>query len=75
MNERDDAIPSNILEACRGRLGLDELDTSKDAMIAKWSKAKLLREYFGWRLGDSSWGDTAIWLVEKAYKVELEKLY
>ena len=52
--------PDHIMEAVRGRLGLDEFDTSKDADIERRPAEKVVGWAVGWDLGDDSWADSII---------------
>ena len=60
-----DAIPLNILDAVRQRLGADdENDTSFDEKIKKMSSRDLVAKWSGWHLGDESWAYTIIGMYE-----------
>lgn len=56
-------IPIHMMGYLRGRLGLGEMDDSKDVLIYKMSPAEIVRECAHWKLGDSTWADTiASWM-------------
>jgi len=46
------------LEEMRMRLGLDELDTSRDSEIENMRPMERVRLIAGWVLGDGAWADS-----------------
>ncbi len=68
-------LSGNILSCVRGRLGVkaNESDTSKDSQITAMHPEQIVRRYFGWRLGDDTWGSVAIDVIEQAYGVKFER--
>jgi len=60
-----------MIEAVRGRMGLEPDDESKDAMIAAMTPRERLCKVCGWHLGDESWAGTIIgWMKECGYTVK-----
>ena len=61
----------NIMEALRQRLGLEENDTSKDALIMEMEPKDVLDMYLCWE-GIIGWTDTIIEIIEEVYNVYLD---
>jgi len=58
-------LTKSMLIALRGRRGLDENDTSQDALILKMSPAQIVHECTVWYLGDAEWASTiALWMLK-----------
>ena len=53
-------FPDHILEALRGRLGLDGDDPSKDARIERYTAKEALLEVTAWEIGDRNWADDIV---------------
>lgn len=60
-----------ILKALRQREGLEEDDTSKDETFKKYSKKRIVTEYFNWH-GLIDWGNAIISVVSDVYGLNLE---
>jgi len=66
-------LSQRVLEAVRGRIGVSETDTSRDSVINGMTARSIVRNYFGWRHGDESFGDEAISVIQQAYAIELKE--
>jgi len=51
----DMKLSRSMLEALRGRRGLDEDDASQDDEIRAMPPAEIVRECAAWKLGDAYW--------------------
>ena len=59
------------MEMLRGRLGLNEDDTSRDAEILKMEPYEVVRECSAWKLGDPYWATMiAGWMKQSGCKVD-----
>jgi hypothetical protein len=67
-------IPKYILRACRGRLGVEDNDNdiSRDADILAMPPRKIVELYYGWTLGDGSWSDSIIDVINAVYGIKLK---
>ena len=56
-------LTPKMLEACRGVMGLETDDSSRDAEILKWSPVRVVRACSQWEMGDPGWADIfALWM-------------
>lgn len=57
-------LPNSMMVMLRGRLRLEEADTSKDDVILSMTPVEIVRECTTWRIGDPYWADCiAKWMV------------
>jgi hypothetical protein len=64
-------LTNSMMEALRGRRGLEENDTSLDEEILKMDPVEVVQECSAWYLGDSSWASIiAGWIVASGAKPE-----
>uniref|UniRef100_A0A6H1Z7P2 Uncharacterized protein n=1 Tax=viral metagenome TaxID=1070528 RepID=A0A6H1Z7P2_9ZZZZ len=67
----DKNLSGAMMEALRGRRGLDDDDTSQDDEIRTMSPAEIVRECAAWELGDPYWATIfAGWMQAAGCKVE-----
>jgi len=64
-------LTERMMEACRGVLGLETDDTSRDDEIKTWRPKRIVEACSQWELGDPSWARVfALWMTRAGVLVE-----
>jgi hypothetical protein len=59
-------LSETMMQMLRGRIGLDAIDTSKDAAILKMEPHEVVRECCAWKLGDPAWATQIAYWMRRA---------